>query len=96
MCSFADYPFTDRWLTTYTEANPSRSSYVFCIAPKYPGYFQLCFKQSPTVPVQAWFVKVIPGAYELNEAQYSNMQLLCNGFKTIMANKAREKQMIRR
>ncbi|MCJ1469022.1 Transcription elongation factor spt6 [Pseudocyphellaria aurata] len=35
---------TERWLTTYTEANPIRSVYAFCINPKHPGYFHLCFK----------------------------------------------------
>ncbi|MCJ1307676.1 Transcription elongation factor spt6 [Agyrium rufum] len=76
----------DRWLTTYTEANPKRSSYVFCIDNKHPGCFHLCFKAGQNAPVQAWWVKIIPGAYELQKVQYQDMRALCNGFKVLFTN----------
>lgn len=72
---------TERWLTTYTEANPKRSVYNFCIDPKHAGYFFLCFKAGQQSKVQDWMVKVIPGAYELRRVQYTDMSALCNGFK---------------
>jgi len=71
----------ERWLTTYTEANPKRSVYNFCIDPKHAGYFFLCFKAGQQAKVQDWLVKVIPGAYELRRVQYQDMLALCNGFK---------------
>lgn len=36
---------TEQWLATYTEANPRRSMYAFCINKQFPGYFDLCFKE---------------------------------------------------
>ena len=55
----------ERWLTTYTEANPRRSVYAFCLDPKHPGYFHLCFKAGQHARLQSWPVKVIPGAFLL-------------------------------
>lgn len=83
--SFTD-TFEERWLATYTEANPARSQYSFCIAPKHAGFFWLCFKPGQDAPVQEWNVKVVPGAYELQKNLYPDMRALCNGFKTIMVN----------
>ncbi|TKA51660.1 Transcription elongation factor spt6, partial [Cryomyces minteri] len=48
---------TEQWLTTYTEANPKRSMYAFCINPKYPGYFFLCFKAGQHAALASWPVK---------------------------------------
>ncbi|MCJ1290843.1 Transcription elongation factor spt6 [Xylographa carneopallida] len=83
---------TERWLTTYTEANPKRSVYNFCINPKNPGYFFLCFKNGQSAQVQNWHVKVIPGAFELRRIPYQDMRALCNGFKLLFTNMQNEKR----
>ncbi|KAL1865272.1 Transcription elongation factor spt6 [Paecilomyces lecythidis] len=77
---------TERWLTTYTEANPKRSVYAFCINPKYPGYFYLCFKAGQNASLHSWPVKVIPQGYELQRNPYPDMRALCNGFKLLFTN----------
>ncbi|OBT50660.1 hypothetical protein VE04_08830 [Pseudogymnoascus sp. 24MN13] len=79
---------TERWLTTYTEANPKRSVYAFCIDPKHPGYFHLCFKGGQNAKLNAWPVKVIPNAFELLKNPYPDMRALCNGFKLRFASEA--------
>ena len=73
-------------MTTYTEANPKRSVYAFCINPKYPGYFFLCFKAGQHAPLGNWSVKVVPNAFELQKNAYPDMRALCNGFKLLFAN----------
>ncbi|KAI9753498.1 MAG: hypothetical protein M4579_005130 [Chaenotheca gracillima] len=77
---------TERWLTTYTEANPKRSTYAFCVDPKHPGYFFLCFKAGHHAQLQTWSVKVIPQAFELRGNAYPDMRALCNGFKLLFGN----------
>lgn len=77
---------SERWLSTYTEANPKRSVYNFCIDPKHPGYFLLVFKAGQHAKLQSWPVKVVPGAFELQKAMYPDMKTLCNGFKLLFAN----------
>lgn len=72
---------TEKWLTTYTEANPKRSVYAFCLDPKHPGYFYLCFKAGQLARVNAWPVRIIPNAFELMKSHYPDMKALCNGFK---------------
>ncbi|KAK4190733.1 SH2 domain-containing protein [Podospora australis] len=72
---------TDKWLTTYVDANPTRSSYAFCIDTKHPGYFHLLFKASRNSKVNGWLIRVVPHAYELLKNQYPDMRALCNGFK---------------
>ncbi|OAQ72123.1 transcription elongation factor spt6 [Pochonia chlamydosporia 170] len=72
---------TEKWLTTYIDANPNRSAYAFCIDPKHPGYFWLCFKASRTARVIGLPVRAIPQGYELKGYQYPDMRALCNGFK---------------
>ena len=72
---------TEKWLTTYMDANPNRSTYAFCIDQKHPGYFWLCFKASRTAKVNGWVVRVIPHAFELMKSPYPDMRALCNGFK---------------
>lgn len=72
---------TERWLTTYMDANPNRSTYAFCIDTKKAGYFWLCFKAAKNTKVNAWPVRVIPHAYELMKNQYPDVRSLCNGFK---------------
>jgi transcription elongation factor SPT6 len=80
-------PTLEQWLTTYTEANPKRSMYAFCLNPKYPGYFYLCFKAGQNAPLANWPVKVIPNAFELQGNKYPDMRALKNGFKLLFANK---------
>lgn len=77
---------TERWLTTYTEANPKRSVYAFCIDSRHPGYFCLSFKAGQNAKVVTWPVKVIPNAYELLKNPYPDMRALCNGFKLRFQN----------
>ncbi|QPG98129.1 Transcription elongation factor spt6 [Epichloe festucae Fl1] len=72
---------TEKWLTTYVDANPNRSAYAFCIDPKHPGYFWLCFKASRAARVIGIPVRAIPRGYELKGSQYPDMRALCNGFK---------------
>ena len=50
----------ESWLTTYTQANPKRSTYAFCFDHKRPGYFLLLFKTGLSAPIEVWYVKVIP------------------------------------
>jgi transcription elongation factor SPT6 len=44
----------EQWLTSYSEANPRRSAYAFCVDKEHPGFFDLCFKTSPSAPVKSW------------------------------------------
>lgn len=76
----------EQWLTTYTEANPRRSMYAFCIEPSHPGYFFLCFKAGQLALPAYWHVKVIPKGFELKGHSYPDMRALKNGFKLIFAN----------
>lgn len=73
--------YAEKWLTTYIDANPNRSAYAFCLDPKHPGYFWLCFKASRTARVIGLPVRAIPQGYELKGYQYPDMRALCNGFK---------------
>ncbi|KAL9034998.1 MAG: hypothetical protein Q9214_006789 [Letrouitia sp. 1 TL-2023] len=77
---------TEHWLSTYTQANPKRSAYAFCIDPKHPGYFFLCFKAGQHAKLQNWLVKVVPQAFELQKNMYPDMRALCNGFKLLFTN----------
>ncbi|KAH6899668.1 transcription elongation factor SPT6 [Thelonectria olida] len=72
---------TEKWLTTYIDANPNRSAYAFCIDPKHPGYFWLCFKASRSAKVIGIPIRAIPQGFELKGYQYPDMRALCNGFK---------------
>lgn len=76
----------EQWLTTYTEANPKRSMYAFCLNAKYPGYFYLCFKAGQNAPLSNWPVKVIPAGFELKGNKYPDVRALKNGFKLLFAN----------
>ena len=78
--------FTEKWLTTYIDANPNRSSYAFCVDTKHPGYFWLCFKASRSGPVERVPVRAIPQGFELKNYQYPDMRALCNGFKLRFQN----------
>ncbi|KAI5290141.1 Transcription elongation factor spt6, partial [Ascosphaera acerosa] len=80
---------TEKWLQTYTQANPTRSAYAFCLDTKHPGYFHLCFQAGPKSPVGSWAVKVIPQGYELRRNPYPDMMSLCNGFKLLFSSMQR-------
>lgn len=65
---------TDEWLTTYTEANPKRAIYAFCINPRKPGCFHMCFKNGQQGPLNDVQVRVIPNAFELRNSVYPDMR----------------------
>ncbi|KAI2605890.1 transcription elongation factor Spt6 [Hypoxylon fragiforme] len=87
---------TEKWLTSYSDAHPSRSIYAFCINPKRAGYFHLCFKASKSSPINMWDVKVVPHAFEMMKNQYPHMLALCNGFKLRFNSEMSKLQQIRR
>ncbi|KAI1345068.1 SH2 domain-containing protein [Xylariaceae sp. FL0016] len=86
----------ERWLTSYSDANPNRSIYLFCINPKHPGYFNLCFKASKKSNIGTWSVKAIPHAFEMMKHQYPDMRALCNGFKLRFSSEMSRMQSGRR
>lgn len=75
------YITPEKWLSTYTEANPKRSVYAFGLDPRHPGYFFLAFKAGYSASVNSWPVRVVPNAFELLKNPYPDMKALCNGFK---------------
>lgn len=81
--------FLEKWLTTYTEANPKRSVYGFCLDTKHPGYFHLLFKAGIHASINSWSVRVVPNAFEMQKAPYPDMRALCNGFKLRLQNQGR-------
>ncbi|KAK5101979.1 Transcription elongation factor spt6 [Lithohypha guttulata] len=76
----------DEWLTTYSNANPKRSMYQFCINRERPGNFHLCFKAGQKAKLMDWQVKIIPQGFQLMNQPYPDMRSLCNGFKLIFGN----------
>ncbi|CAG8949879.1 hypothetical protein HYFRA_00004207 [Hymenoscyphus fraxineus] len=83
---------TEAWLKAYTQANPRRSVYAFCIDAKHPGYFVLCFMTGGSNKnVNAWPVRVVPNAFELMKAPYPDMRALCNGFKMRVASESQRR-----
>ncbi|KAI6092087.1 transcription elongation factor Spt6 [Hypoxylon rubiginosum] len=86
----------EKWLASYSDANPNRSIYLFCINPKRAGYFYLCFKASKSSPINMWEVKVIPNAFEMMKNQYPHMLALCNGFKLRFNSEISKLQQMRR
>ncbi|KAI2470919.1 transcription elongation factor Spt6 [Annulohypoxylon bovei var. microspora] len=86
----------EKWLTSYSDANPNRSIYLFCINPKRAGYFYLCFKASKSSPINMWDVKVVPHAFEMKNNQYPQMVALCNGFKLRFNSEITKLQQMRR
>ncbi|KAH9819382.1 hypothetical protein Tdes44962_MAKER05220 [Teratosphaeria destructans] len=81
---------TEQWLQTYTAANPKRSMYAFCLNPKYPGYFDLCYKAGANAECGVWPVKVIPNAFELKGFPYPDTRALKNGFKKLFQTEMAE------
>ena len=84
----------EEWLTTYTNANPKRSMYQFCINRDRPGYFHLCFKAGQKAKLMDWPVKVIPGGYSLNNQQYPTIRDMTNGFKLMFTNMNNSRQQL--
>lgn len=82
----------ESWLTTYTQANPKRSTYAFCFDHKRPGYFLLLFKTGLNAPIEVWYVKVIPNGFRLFKNEYPDVVSLCNGFKTIFLSHVQARQ----
>ncbi|KAH0835358.1 hypothetical protein AYO21_01575 [Fonsecaea monophora] len=76
----------EEWLTTYTNANPKRSMYQFCLNRERPGQFHLVFKAGQNAKLMDWSVRVIPQGFELMKQPYPTMKDLCNGFKLIFQN----------
>ena len=79
-------------LTSYTQANPKRSTYAFCFDHKRPGYFLLLFKTGLSAPIEVWYVKVIPNGFRLFKNEYPDVVSLCNGFKTIFMSHVQARQ----
>jgi transcription elongation factor SPT6 len=79
----------EKWIATYMDANPTRSTYAFCLDPAHPGYFFLCFKVSKAMPVLSWPIKVIPHAYQMLQKDYPDMRAVCNGFKLRYQNEVK-------
>ena len=48
----------EKWLTSYAQANPKRSSYRFCFNPKHPGYFDLVFKAGLNAKIICWVCRL--------------------------------------
>ncbi|KAK0522786.1 Transcription elongation factor spt6 [Tilletia horrida] len=71
-----------QFLNNQTLANPQRSTYGFGIDAKRPGFFKLSYKMGRDAPIQTWPVKVMPGAFKLNQAQLNDVNEVCNAFKT--------------
>lgn len=76
------------WLENYSKANPTKACYAFAWNHKRPGWFLLMFKLNPKMKAQCWNVKAEPKGFMLNHYLYSDMNGLCNGFKTLIMNKA--------
>lgn len=80
----------DGYLINYVQAHPGSSAYGFSLDSKRAGWAKLSFlSRSPKNGgvVQSWPVKILPGAYQLFDAELPGMTELCNAFK--MQYKAR-------
>lgn len=58
--------------------------YGFSIDSDHPGWLKLCFLNKATKDggqIQTWPVRVLPGAYQLNNAEVPGVTELCNAFK---------------
>ncbi|PWN39561.1 hypothetical protein IE81DRAFT_338403 [Ceraceosorus guamensis] len=73
----------DQVLTSFTQANPNRSTYGFALDRKRPGAFVLGFKANRDAKIQKWPVKVLPGRFKLLDTDHlPNVTALCNSFKS--------------
>ncbi|KAH8920225.1 hypothetical protein BT69DRAFT_1284201 [Atractiella rhizophila] len=83
------------FLTNYVMANPDKSIYAFGIDKRNPGQFLCSFKANSSSPIQSWSVKLVPGAFVLQDKfsdPLPDMVMLCNAFKTrytVMGQQAR-------
>ncbi|KAK4686395.1 transcription elongation factor SPT6, partial [Tremellales sp. Uapishka_1] len=74
----------ESYLKNYVQAHPGRSMYGFSLDSDKPGFLKLCFLNKSTKDggvIQTWPVKVLPGAYQLNNAEVPGVTELCNAFK---------------
>ncbi|KAI0134100.1 transcription elongation factor [Xylariales sp. AK1849] len=86
----------ERWLTSYTDANPKAAVYTFCIDSKHPGYFILAFKTNKQSKIFKWPVKILPNAYEMLKNPYPDMRALTNGFKLRYQSEINKASLARR
>lgn len=81
------------FLKNYVQAHPGRSNYGFSIDSDRPGYLKLAFLNKSTKDggqIQTWPVKVLPGAYQLNNAEVPGVTELCNAFKAQYSSRLSE------
>lgn len=80
------------WLEEFSKNNSKRGVYCFAFNYKKPGSFLLLFKTSPDSKINTWNVKATPTGFELNSYNYTNVDNLCNGFKTLIKNQGNKPQ----
>lgn len=83
----------ESFLKNYVQAHPGRSNYGFSIDSDRPGYLKLAFLNKSTKDggqIQTWPVKVLPGAYQLNNAEVPGVTELCNAFKAQYSSRLQE------
>ncbi|EIW70012.1 hypothetical protein TREMEDRAFT_71488 [Tremella mesenterica DSM 1558] len=83
----------EAYLKNYVQAHPGRSMYGFSLDSDRPGYLKLCFLNKSTKDggvIQTWPVKVLPGAYQLNNAEVPGVTELCNAFKAQYSSRLSE------
>lgn len=84
---------TEAYLKNYVQAHPGRSMYGFSIDSDRPGFLKLCFLNKSTKDggvIQTWPVKILPGAYQLNNAEVPGVTELCNAFKAQYSSRLAE------
>lgn len=90
--SYTDNP-PESYLRNTLLAFPNRSMYGFCLDHERPGYLRLCFLNKSTKDggaIQSWAVRLLPGAYALNNAEVPGMNELCNAFKAQYSSRLSE------
>lgn len=82
----------ESYMETYVSANKNRAYYTFAFDHKHPGWFHLFFKANVKLKVYVFPVEVTNHSYRLQGFDYTSVNLLINGFKQLMKNKALEKR----
>lgn len=88
--------FSGAYLKNTLLAYPNRSMYGFCLNHLKPGYLSLLFLSKPTKDggeIQEWLVRLLPGAYALNNAEVPGINELCNAFKAQYSSRLSEQGM---
>ncbi|KAL7424162.1 Transcription elongation factor spt6 [Cryptotrichosporon argae] len=83
----------ESYLKNYVQAHPGRSTYGFTVDSDRPGYIKLCFLNKAAKDggvISTWPVKVLPGAYQLGNAEVPGVTELCNAFKTQYSSRLAE------